>query len=74
MASRQQATDVKKRHSMKLLSHPGVSGVGVEQDDTGDYVLAVHLDENDPQAAAQVPEELEGVKVRRIFSGPFKKY
>jgi hypothetical protein len=73
MASEAQALDIKRRHSARLLNQPGVSGVGVEKDDKGEFVLAVHLDPTQPNAAAAIPNSIEGCPVKRIFSGPFAK-
>jgi len=48
-----------------------VSGVGIEKDDAGDYVLAVHLDSD--EAGKELPAEIEGVPVKYVRSGPFRK-
>jgi hypothetical protein len=69
MATEEQIKRVKRQHSGALLSQPGVSGVGIEKDESGGFVLAVHVDSE--EALRRVPEHLEGVPVRRIRSGPF---
>jgi hypothetical protein len=69
MATEQQIIDLKNRHAQRLLSIKGVSGVGVEKDDAGGYVLAVHLD--DP--AVKIPEQIEGLPVKRVVGGAFRK-
>ena len=73
MLSEQQVRDIKRKHSGRLLQQPGVSGVGIERDEAGHYVLAVHLDAAQPDAGAAVPDTIEGCKVARHFNGPFKK-
>ncbi len=73
MASEQQARDAKNRHSMELLGMPGVCGVGVQKTDAGEFYIAVHLESDDPQLAASVPKQLDGVMVQTLASGPFKK-
>ena len=73
MLSEQQVRDIKRKHCRRLLQQPGVSGVGVERDEAGHYVLAVHLDATQPDAGAAVPETIDGCKVARRFSGPFTK-
>jgi hypothetical protein len=73
MATELEAREVKRRHSPQLLQQPGVCGVGVEKDDTGNYVIAIHLDTDDPQVRAKLPQELEGLAVRLVRSGPFRK-
>jgi hypothetical protein len=71
IATEQEIRELKHCHSARLLSEPGVSGVGIEKDDTGAYVLAVHLDSD--EAAARLPEEIDGHPVKYIKSGPFRK-
>lgn len=73
MATEQEIRAVKRRHSPQLLNQPGVCGVGVEKNEAGDYVLAVHLDTEDADALAALPEEIEGYTVKYIHSGPFRK-
>ncbi len=52
---------------------PGVCGVGVQKTDAGEFYIAVHLESDDPQLAASVPKQLDGVMVQTLASGPFKK-
>jgi hypothetical protein len=73
MASEAEVRDIKRRHAPLLLNQPGVSGVGVEKDDQGDYVLTIHLDTDDPQVRRRLPDQIEGCKVKFIESGPFRK-
>ena len=73
IATEQEIRELKHRHSARLLSQPGVSGVGIEKDDSGEYVLAVHLDSDDPEARKLFPDEIEGHRVKYIKSGPFRK-
>ena len=74
IATEKEIREVKRRHSALLLSQPGVSGVGIEKDDTGEYVLAVHLDADKPEAEKELPAEIEGVPVKYVRSGPFEKF
>jgi hypothetical protein len=74
MKSEEEVRAIKRRHSARLLQEPGVSGVGVERDDkTGQYVLALHLDSDDPALRKRLPAEIEGCPVKFIHSGPFRK-
>jgi hypothetical protein len=73
MVSREKAAEVKKRHSVSLLSLPGVVGVGVKQDDDGQYVLAVHVTTDVEEARATLPEQIEGCKVKVEQSGQYRK-
>jgi hypothetical protein len=74
MASEDELRQIKRRHSARLLQLPGVCGVGIEKDESGDYVLAVHLDASDPAAGKEVPETIEGQRIKRVRSGPFTKF
>jgi hypothetical protein len=73
MQSEQEVRDIKKRHSAALLGKRGVSGVGVEKDDAGRYVLAIHLGTNDPSVSTSLPTQIEGCPVKLVYSGPFRK-
>lgn len=66
--------ELKRRHSARLLALPGVCGVGVEKDEHGNYVLAVHLDPANPKSGEAVPDTLEGYTVKKIRSGPFSRF
>jgi hypothetical protein len=65
---------IKRRHSATLLALPGVSGVGVEKDDNGDFVLAVHVNSDEPAVRQLVPDQIEGCPVKRIVTGPYRKF
>ncbi len=73
MATEEEARAIKRRHSPQLLQQPGVCGVGVEKDEAGNYVIAIHLDTDDPAVRARLPEQIEGHPVKFIRSGPFRK-
>ena len=74
MLTEQEAREVKRRHSTELLSKPGVSGVGVEKDDDGQFVIAVHLSTDEPGVEEQLPKEIEGFRVKFLHSGPFRRF
>lgn len=73
MATESEARAIKSRHSSRLLQMNGVSGVGVERDGEGNYFLSVHVDSDDPQITANLPKEIDGIEVRTVRSGPFRK-
>jgi len=73
MASEEAVREVKRRHSPELLRQPGVCGVGVEKDEAGNYVIAVHLDTDDPEVRARLPQQIEGYPLKLIRSGPFRR-
>jgi hypothetical protein len=72
MASEKEAREVKRRHP-ELLETEGVSGVGVERNAAGNYFLAAYVDSGDPESGAGLPKEVEGVEVRLVRGGPFRK-
>jgi hypothetical protein len=74
MASQDQVRQVKRKYSPELLQQPGISGVGVEKDESGGYVLAVHINVDDADAAGRIPAQIEGCPVKVIRSGPFRKF
>jgi hypothetical protein len=65
---------IKRRHSAELLDQPGVSGVGVEKDGDGEFVLTIYVDADDPAAAQRVPARIEGCPVRVVRGGPFRRF
>jgi hypothetical protein len=73
MLSEQKANEIKDRYALHLLNQPGVSGVGVEKDEGGGYLIVVHLNSHDPKIRQNLPQELEGHPVKFIKSGPFYK-
>ena len=73
MRTEQEVREIKRRHSPQLLRQPGVCGVGVEKDDAGRYVIAIHLDTNDPAVSRTLPTQLDGCPVKLIRSGPFSR-
>src|SRR5262245_27194428 len=57
--------EVKKRHEQRLMSRPGVIGVGV-----GDGVVVVYFDRT-AGPAPELPDVVDSVKVLRIGTEPF---
>ncbi len=74
MSTEEEVREVKRRHSAELLRRPGVCGVGVEKGESGEYVIALHLDTDDPAMQALLPKEIEGHPVKLVQSGPFRKF
>ena len=74
MATEAEATAIKKLHSWKLLQQPGVSGVGVERDEEGNFFIAIHVSADDTAAESALPKQLDGCPTRLIRSGPFRKF
>ena len=73
MASEKEVAAIKDRVSFRLLDLPEVSGVGVEKDDAGGFVLAVHLNTDKAEIRKRVRDEVKGSQVKFVLSGPFKK-
>ena len=70
----EKAREVKRRYAGQYLQRPEVSGVGVEEDDTGQYVIDIYVNTQDPHIPEQFPSHLEGIPVKIIYSGPFRAY
>lgn len=69
MATKALAAEVKRKHSAALLARPPVCGVGTTR--VGDeWLIEVHVE---PGAAGRLdlPEKLDGVRVRVVEDGPF---
>jgi hypothetical protein len=73
VAKEDELRGIKQRHSAHLLQQKGVSGVGIEEDETGEPVLVVHLASDDAEVRNRLPEEIEGHRVVYKESGPFRK-
>jgi hypothetical protein len=73
MSSEEDVRTVKRRHSAQLLSKPGVTGVGVEQDERGDFVLVIHVADENALVALGLPDRLDDVPVRPIITGQYRK-
>jgi hypothetical protein len=73
MASFETLKAVKRRHAAELLRKPGVVGVDIDTDASGDSFLAVHLETDDQATREQLPTELEGHPLRFVQTGPIRK-
>ncbi len=73
MATFDEIRALKKRHSARLLRQPGVCGLDIETDQSGEATLTVHLDTDDPAVRRHLPEQLEGFPLRYRRTGPFQK-
>lgn len=73
MSKEDELRAIKRRHSAHLLQQKGVSGVGIEEDETGEPVLVIHIASDDEETENRLPKELEGHRVLFRRSGPFRK-
>ena len=73
MATEEEIRDLKRRHAPLLMARPEVTGVGVERDEAGSYVLAVHLTSDAPALLATMPAEIEGHPIRYTGSGTYTR-
>ncbi len=73
MATFEEAKQVKRNHSATLLKQPGVCGVDVQTDAEGEAVIYVHVDTNAADVLARIPTQLEGIPVKCLHTGPFRK-
>lgn len=69
MATETDIRQLKQRHGARLLAHPNVSAVGVERDEGGGYALTVDVRGD----TRDLPEELEGHRIRYVTRGPYTK-
>lgn len=68
------ASRVKERHGQRLFDIPGVIGHGVGQNAAGKPVIEIYLENENAQSRAQVPDNLEGIPVRIVVTGPFTAF
>lgn len=74
MATEQKLKELKRRYSLQLLNQEGISGVGIEKDESGDYVLAIHLNNSTPESL-DLPAELEKYPIKYVQQdGGFRKF
>lgn len=74
MARKTEVAELKRRYGRRLLKLPGVRGVGVERGDSDDdYVLVVHVEQDDASTRTAVHETVGTEPVRIVESGRFKK-
>ena len=69
MATEDEVRALKRRYSREFLTHPCVSGVGVERDERGEFRLTVHLNDDAPD----LPAEIDGHAVQYVRRGPYSK-
>ena len=74
MVTEAEAHDIKRRHSVELMRHPGVCGVGVEKDQRGNFVLRLHVTSESPDVETNLPKEIDGLPVLITRSGPFRSF
>jgi hypothetical protein len=73
METREEALEVKKRHSSYLLGLPGVVGVGITKDKSGSYGLLVQVEMDDDDLVKRISERLKGYSVKIERSGRYRK-
>lgn len=73
VATFEEAKQVKRKHSLRLLKTPGVCGVDVQSDAQGQGFICIHLDAEGAAAEAELAQDLDGVPVKLLYTGPFEK-
>ncbi len=61
---------VKRKHEERLMSLPGVVGVGIGRKEGRDCIC-VYVKDDNPKILAALPRTLEEIPVEIIVSGPF---
>ena len=75
MASKETIQQLKRRHRGRLLRLSGVNGVGIERGKADDdYVLVVHVSNDDEATRAAIKQEVDDEPVRIVKSGEFRKF
>jgi hypothetical protein len=74
VASKETIQQLKRRHRGRLLRLSGVNGIGIERGtDDNDYVLVIHVTDDDEATRAAIREEVDDEPVRIVKSGTFRK-
>lgn len=73
MEDEQKLKELKQRYSAHLLGQKGVCAVGIENDKSGEPVLAIHLDDSAAEDL-DLPEEFKDYAVKYVRQdGGFRK-
>lgn len=64
--------DVKSRHEADMIATPGVVSVGIGMEDDGTAIIIVGIDRDSPEIRAEVPQTIEGYRVRVEVIGTIK--
>ena len=73
MTTREDAIKFKDQHSDFLLGLPGVIGVGITEDASGNYGFLVHLEEEDEEVIQTIRDRLCGHCVKFELTGRYRK-
>lgn len=73
MASFEELKRVKRRYAAGLLRRPGVNGVDIDEDESGQPIIAIHLESDDPAIRASLPDQLDGHPLKFVETGPIRK-
>jgi hypothetical protein len=74
VASKETIQQLKRRHRGRLLRLSGVNGIGIERGThDNDYVLVIHVTDDDEATRAAIREEVDDEPVRIVKSGTFRK-
>ena len=65
MASEEKLKELKSRYSSQLLNQKGVFGVGIEKDEAGKPILAIHLDGSAAENL-DLPKEFEEYPIKLV--------
>jgi hypothetical protein len=73
MATFDELRAIKRKHSADLLKRPGVNGVDIDVDGSGEARLVVHLNDRNPQNRNDLPSQLDGHPVTYVCIGSIEK-
>jgi len=72
METRNEALEVKRKHSAYLLGLTGVVGVGIIENESG-YGLLVQVEADDDDLVKKISERLKGYRFKIERSGRYRK-
>ena len=65
MTTRDEAEAVRQRYQDRMVGTPGVTGVDVREEDPGDAVIVVYVDDETTLPSWLAADELDGIRLRR---------
>jgi hypothetical protein len=73
MATVDELRAIKRKYASDLLRRPGISGIDISTDESGEATLMVHLDTKSVEVRDSLPTALDGYPVEYVYTGPVRK-
>lgn len=64
--------EIKKKYAAEILSVDGVVGIGISEDEQGEMVIVVSVENISEELKEKIPNEIEGIRVILKETGKIK--